>query len=610
MKKRNLFSLCLLSLGLIVQLSVSGQYYKNENKVWQFGRKALVDFNTVPPTAQSTNIAQAATEGCATVSDSTGQLLFHTQGTTVWNRNGVIMPNGNFITGIPAPALPTISTTQGSLIMPVPDSPGRYFIFSIPELYSTGHFGKLFCNKVNMALDNGYGDIDTSFSLRHVVLDTLLTERMFAASGCGNNWLIVHSRDTVAFKAYKVTSEGLAQNPVISYTGNFPKSYYIQGASKVSPGGRTIVSAIFSGTQFGGNGLEIYDFDPVTGIVSNARTLDLVNKNYGVAFSPDNKKLYVHESANPGRLFQYDLDYSATDSIIASKTLMGVCSPITDLKLAPDGKIYFFRHFITGRVLGSLESPNLVGAAADFRDTSLILPQGSTVYHGLPNEIIVAPLQADTTFSRLDTAICKVGDSLVIAIPADASEVLWSDNDTSKTRTLTMAGTYRVSYKYPCPMVDTIIINASMPEWMITIDENVLGTTYGFDSYQWYKGQELLAGETDSVLTVEGNAVYSVVITLGDCTDSLFYVVTNQTGIEDHQYRVANTTVYPNPAKDMVYIKSPGDIVATVSGIDGKKMFTVKSKAIDLRSLTKGIYFLSIKSKSNQLIKVEKIVKL
>jgi hypothetical protein len=33
-------------------------------------------------------------EGCATISNSSGQLLFYTDGITVYNRNHQVMPNG------------------------------------------------------------------------------------------------------------------------------------------------------------------------------------------------------------------------------------------------------------------------------------------------------------------------------------------------------------------------------------------------------------------------------------------------------------------------------------------------------------------------------------
>ena len=59
---------------------------------WYFGQNAGLDFNSGSPVAL-TNGQLVTYEGCATISSTMGQLLFYTDGITVYNKNHSIMIN-------------------------------------------------------------------------------------------------------------------------------------------------------------------------------------------------------------------------------------------------------------------------------------------------------------------------------------------------------------------------------------------------------------------------------------------------------------------------------------------------------------------------------------
>src|SRR5689334_6501949 len=80
---------------LLSILKLSAQYNINQNKNWVFGHYAGLRFNSGSPAAFTSAID--VPEGCASVSNATGSLLFYTDGKKVWNRNGNIMPNGGAI---------------------------------------------------------------------------------------------------------------------------------------------------------------------------------------------------------------------------------------------------------------------------------------------------------------------------------------------------------------------------------------------------------------------------------------------------------------------------------------------------------------------------------
>src|ERR1044071_4604372 len=85
---------------------------QNQAAQWYFGQNAGLNFLTSPPSVL-TNGSMAVVEGCASVSDAAGNLLFYTDGMTIWNKNHIIMGNGTGLFGAGTPV-------QSSLILPLP----------------------------------------------------------------------------------------------------------------------------------------------------------------------------------------------------------------------------------------------------------------------------------------------------------------------------------------------------------------------------------------------------------------------------------------------------------------------------------------------------------
>eukprot|EP01035_Chromulina_nebulosa_P055523 gene55523-76076_t len=91
---------------IAVPLSIQAQ---KENNIWYFGNNCGLDFSTTPPTAL-TNGKINTNEGCSSVSDAQGNLLFYTDGLTVWNKNHAVMDNGTGLKG-------NSSSTQSSVVV-------------------------------------------------------------------------------------------------------------------------------------------------------------------------------------------------------------------------------------------------------------------------------------------------------------------------------------------------------------------------------------------------------------------------------------------------------------------------------------------------------------
>ena len=104
-----------------------------EGNIWYFGENAGIDFNSGVPI--SLNDGQLNTlEGCASIADYNGDLLFYTDGSLVYNKNHTIMPNGTGLFG-------NNSSSQSAIIVKKPASTSIYYIFTVGAAAAIeGHF--------------------------------------------------------------------------------------------------------------------------------------------------------------------------------------------------------------------------------------------------------------------------------------------------------------------------------------------------------------------------------------------------------------------------------------------------------------------------------------
>src|SRR5688500_10446541 len=71
-------------------LHVQGQTVADN---WYFGINTGITFNSGIPEPLTGSMMQPV-EGCASLSNLQGDLLFYSDGVTVWNKNHEVMPNG------------------------------------------------------------------------------------------------------------------------------------------------------------------------------------------------------------------------------------------------------------------------------------------------------------------------------------------------------------------------------------------------------------------------------------------------------------------------------------------------------------------------------------
>jgi len=349
-------------LGWFVPQVAYGQY---EGVNWFFGFRCGIDFYTGSPRNLRTSVMDAP-EGCACISSRQGSLLMYTNGTTVWDANHVPMQNGRSLAG-------DTNATHAALIVPQPGNQGLYYLFTVP---ARGGPAGLCYSVVDINQNNGRGAVLAG--QKNVPLFPAVTEKLTAVRHANHRdiWLVAHEWNTDRFVAFLVTNNGLDPTPVISAVGQVHSGTLRnnRGAMVLAPDGRTLGVAV----EYQ-NTVELVDFDPTTGVVSNPITYtSLPARPYGVAFSPDGTKLYINGNYYPAggsrvnELYQINLAAGSPAQIRASFTtvgsyadgLFGPDNRMGQMQLGPDGRIYIAQN--NSPYLAIVSQPNLQGAACGF----------------------------------------------------------------------------------------------------------------------------------------------------------------------------------------------------------------------------------------------------
>lgn len=361
---------------ILFSSNVSGQ---KETNYWYFGDGAGLVFNGSAPISV-TNGAINTLEGCASISDPIGKLLFYTDGTTVWNRNHQVMANGTGLWG-------NQEASQSAIIVKQPLSNNLYYIFTVAaQAGYGGGYGGIAYSIADMSLQGGNGGI----TAKNISLLTPTAEKVTAVHHKNGRdiWVMTQQFGTDAKYAWLVTSAGLNTSPVISNIGivqNNPvnSNGQAQGYMKFSHNGKKVASVIsFDGI------IELYDFDNNTGQLSNLITLNQLDGPYGLEFSPNDSVLYATTWSS--KIFQWDLSLTTESLINNSRTLIHQTPFSPDMKLALglqlglDGRIYVALHVVDS--LSVIKNPNSVGFSCNYVHNAVFL-KGKRSTSGLPNFI-------------------------------------------------------------------------------------------------------------------------------------------------------------------------------------------------------------------------------
>ena len=355
-------------------------FSQKEASKWLFGEKVGLQFLNLsdPPLVLRGELNTL--EGCASISDNDGNLLFYSDGSTVWDKNDDIMPNGTDLLG-------DESSTQSAIIIPKPLDPDIYYLFTVGSTIVPSGYNYY---TIDMSLNGGLGEVvggNVNLTDGHGGSDW--SEKITAVQGgeCNTFWVISLVQNL--YYSYKVDENGVDPNPIISPVDFLAETS--RGYLKVSPDGTKIVAA-HQGNDEASNGCFLYSFNNQTGQVINDEISlfpNSIDQPYGVEFSSQGNKLYVstyEPNANVYKLFQFSLE---TTNVLNSKVLIHTESPAFrgGLQLGPDLKIYVTipeEYTVGTNYLDVIHNPELDGAACDFEEDYIFFGSDSYSMQGLP----------------------------------------------------------------------------------------------------------------------------------------------------------------------------------------------------------------------------------
>ena len=388
-----------LLVGLLLSILLQGLFYAEDaraqqglNNLWLGGFESFapppfggVDMQFLSGSLSISTLSRdiGFKRSSANVTDVAGNVLFSSNGAFLGNALGDTMLNGTELN----PSAYTsnwpggLHLSQACLILPKPETPSiHYLLHGTLDDQITFNAQHLYLTTIDMGLDAGLGGVVTKNEA--VISDQLNVGKITAVRHANGRdwWVFCHKVNTNMFYRLLVTPSGVSVDGTQSIGIIRPPD---NGQVCFSPDGSKFAY------YWGQDELEVFDFDRCAGTFSNPVFIIVpdANPGSGVAFSPNNRYLYVSSVED---VYQYDTEAAdIAASMVHIAEWDGFYSPsppfatLFDIaQLAPDGKVYIATGNSTQH-LHVIHSPNEPGLACNIEQHGIALPRYFT--NSLPN---------------------------------------------------------------------------------------------------------------------------------------------------------------------------------------------------------------------------------
>ncbi|WP_323789447.1 PKD domain-containing protein [Psychroserpens sp.] len=308
---------------------------------WYFPRQRGLDFTSGVPVYDAAadinnTMSPSGQQGaCAVQSDQNGNLLFYTDGESIWDQNHM-----SIATNIGGDK----KATRGSIIIPNPGHSNEYYNFNLE--FDGGEF-----TYASISITGTQANVVSTNNIIMAPTDYITSggtvnagEGVTAIAGCDNNyWIItkgVKTDNTNFLMVFLVDDTGVSFHSEIE----MPNVNINHTTIEAAPNGRRVAL-----TQSVGGEIHLFDFDFNNGMLSNLIIIDRPG-THGLCFSPSSELLYTvqrHGSATDWPdIYQYDItiaDPKSSETVVGELEITSLLGEY-EVQLGPDNKIYISRY--------------------------------------------------------------------------------------------------------------------------------------------------------------------------------------------------------------------------------------------------------------------------
>lgn len=349
---------------------------------WLFGNYCSVNFSTGQPVANtiaSVNNTIKCRENSVSVSDSSGNLLFYSNGVNLWNGQHTQV-NLSPVFGYTFNSGQEVSSVYGFMAIPLPKSPTKYMLLCVPPFEIIGNY----LNPPAPAGSEEFAyviyDVQTQTisPVQHLLYSGLpyrLTEDLTLVPHCNgvDYWLVIRGAVSYlaatlpcSFYSFLINQNGLSQNQVPVTSGPFTGYSYYQGLStlKSNKAGDKLVCKVGGQGSSSAAAVALYNFNSTFGTLSNEHLIstyyDTLSSQYKqlldintTIFSPSGQYLYVFDKGSGSNKI---CQFNTSNLLIAPKVFTN--TSVYYAEIGPDNNIYFPNAYNSYNSLSAIINPD------------------------------------------------------------------------------------------------------------------------------------------------------------------------------------------------------------------------------------------------------------